>query len=59
MTCGLVRLICEDSSPSSSWEPPSNQQGRPLVIDVWPWEVAGELAKLRAEGWQFVTQWPL
>lgn len=54
MTCGLVRLICEE--PLS---PPQGQDGRPLVVDVLPEQVAAEVARLKAEGWQLISEWPL
>jgi hypothetical protein len=57
MACGLVRLICED--PSDSWQPPEGQQGKSLVVDVHPEDVAREVARLKGEGWQFISEWQL
>jgi len=54
MTCGLIRLICEE--PLSS---PPGQEGRPLVVDIAPEQVAAEVARLQGEGWQVVSEWPL
>jgi hypothetical protein len=54
MTCGLIRLICEE--PLS---PPPGQEGRPLVVDIAPEQVAAEVARLQGEGWQVVSEWPL
>jgi hypothetical protein len=54
MTCGLIRLICEEPTA-----PPPGQDGRPLVVDVAPAEVAAEVARLQAEGWRVVSEWPL
>ena len=57
MACGLVRLICEDPSPS--WKPPEGQQGKSLVVDVYPEDVAKTVARLKGEGWQFISEWQL
>jgi hypothetical protein len=57
MACGLVRLICED--PSDSWQPPEGQQGRALVVDVRPEDVASTVARLKGDGWQFISEWQL
>ena len=54
MTCGLIRLICEEPLA-----PPPGSDGRPLVVDVRPEAVAAEVARLQAEGWQVVSEWPL
>jgi len=54
MSCGIVRLICE-----KPLEPPPGQAGRPLVVDVEPEQVAAEVARLKAEGWQLITEWSL
>jgi hypothetical protein len=54
MTCGPVRLICEEPLA-----PPSDQDGCPLVVDVLPEAVAAEVARLQAEGWRVVSKWPL
>lgn len=54
MTCGLIRLICEEPTA-----PPPGQDGRPLVFDVPPERVAAEVSRLQAEGWQLITEWPL
>ncbi|MBU6251207.1 MAG: hypothetical protein KGO47_08590 [Cyanobacteria bacterium REEB417] len=54
MTCGLVRLICEEPTV-----PPPGQDGRPLVLDVRPEDVAAEVARLQDEGWQTISEWPL
>jgi len=54
MTCGLVRLICEEPTA-----PPPGQEGGSLVVDVLPEQVAAEVARLQAEGWQTISEWPL
>ena len=54
MTCGLIRLICEEPTA-----PPSGQEGQPLVVDVAPAEVAAEAARLQGEGWQVVSEWAI
>lgn len=54
MSCGLVRLICEEPLI-----PPPDQAGKPLVLDLPAEEVAAEVARLKAEGWHFISQWQL
>lgn len=54
MSCGLIRLICEEPTA-----PPAGQDGKPLVVDVEPHQVASEVARLQGEGWQIVSEWPL
>jgi hypothetical protein len=50
MSCGLIRLICEEPSA-----PPAGQDGKPLVVDVEPHQVVAEVARLQAEGWRVVS----
>lgn len=54
MTCGLVRLICEEPL-----NPPPGQEGQSVVVDVLPEQVAAEVARLKTEGWQLISEWPL
>lgn len=54
MACGLVRLICEEPLT-----PPPGQEGKPVVIEVTPQQVSIELARLRQDGWQQISQWKL
>lgn len=54
MTCGLIRLICEEPI-----DPPPGHDGRPLVVDVTPEQLSAELTRLQAEGWQLISEWPL
>jgi hypothetical protein len=55
MTCGLVRLICEEPLA-----PPADRDGCPaLVVDVLPRDVAAEVARLKARGWRVISEWPL
>lgn len=54
MTCGYVRLICEEPD-----NPPEGQQGKPLVIDVKQEHVAQTVKQLQADGWQTISEWPL
>lgn len=54
MSCGLIRLICEEPL-----FPPEGGEGQPLVVDVEPERVAAEVARLQAEGWRLITEWPL
>lgn len=54
MSCGLVRLICEEPL-----QPPPGQEGKPLVIDVVEEEVSATVERLHGEGWQFISLWPL
>jgi hypothetical protein len=55
MTCGLVRLICEEPTAL----PPGQEGSRSLVVDVLPEQVAAEVARLQSEGWQTISEWPL
>ena len=54
MTCGLVRLICEEPM-----ELPEGQESAQKVIDVAQHEVAATVARLQNEGWQYISEWPL
>jgi hypothetical protein len=54
MTCGLIRLICEESLA-----PPPGQEGRSIVVDVPPWRVGITVALLWVRGWHVVSRWPL
>lgn len=54
MTCGLVRLICEEPL-----DPPPGQAGNPIVIDVTKEIVAETIERLKANGWNFISVWPL
>jgi hypothetical protein len=54
MTCGLVRLICEEPTT-----PPPGQDGCSLVVDVPPEAVVAEVARPQSEGWQTISEWPL
>ncbi|MFO0000886.1 MAG: hypothetical protein ACK559_07140 [bacterium] len=54
MTCGWVRLICEEPQ-----FPPAGQEGQPVVIDVQPEIVDRTLERLQANGWQVISQWTL
>lgn len=54
MSCGLVRLICEEPL-----NPPPGQEGHTVVIDVSPDEVVATVQRLKAEGWQLISEWPL
>jgi hypothetical protein len=50
MTCGLIRLICEDPQ-----DPPT----RARFVDVPPWRAGIAMALLRIRGWRVVSRWPL
>ena len=54
MSCGLIRLICEEPL-----DPPPDHDGRPLVVDVTPDQVAAEVQRLQRAGWRFISQWSL
>lgn len=54
MSCGIVRLICEEPLT-----PPPGQEGKPVVVEVLPQHVLTELARLRRDGWQHISEWHL
>ena len=54
MSCGIVRLICEEPL-----NPPPGQEGKPVVVEVLPQHVSTELARLRRDGWQHISEWHL
>jgi hypothetical protein len=54
MTCGYVRLICEEP-----FEPPEGQQGQPLVLDVEEELVVETTNRLLSQGWQRISKWKL
>lgn len=51
---GLIRLICE-----LPIDPPQGQEGEPVVNDIEAEDVAIEMARLHANGWQLISQWLL
>ena len=56
MTCGLIRLICEEPA-----EPPPDGDGQAqrLVVDVPAADVPAEVLRLQAQGWRVISEWPL
>jgi hypothetical protein len=54
MTCGYVRLICEEPL-----KPPEGQQGQPLVLDVEEEFVVETTDRLLSQGWKLISKWNL